>query len=346
MEKAIIIDNTTIKILIDEYKDHTHNGMHYKYVGKGGEGVIYRCNNKIIKIYIRIDIKVVIKEFYVVGILQELNAINDNIINVYHYYLSLSNPVMIMSEMDGNLKDWCEIMIKNKNNEKNNEKELEILWLSMIFQVSYGFLFLNKLKILHSDAKPKNILYIKQNDNAFGQGTIFNEYKNNGTKYRVPTNCLFKIADFGAVQIMGSSLNKMDDIEIQQKIDNRDDLKELSRIIYRILVDYAIKMYDISYIKEKYINNDNMDYTKYYNEETKHINTDIELKKLPSKIKESMLLRSLLYYGIENDIIDKHDIIKKNSLIMPSDTVIFILDRLIDSDQQNIFDLFNSYFKI
>ncbi len=333
MIENTMINNTLIKQLTKTRYDQIIENKQYKFIGKGGDGVIYSFDDIIIKIYTRFDMDLIFKEFYVVGLLQEVDSINLNIIIVYRYYLSLSNPVLLMEKMDGNLSTWSDAMIRNAYNMSNNE--LEISWLSMIFQVSYGFVFLNQLRVLHNDAKPKNVLFLKQNE-------IYHNYQINNKTYKIPINNLFKIADFGAIQIIGSTLNKMSDMEIQQKIDNRSDLKELSRIIFRLMVDYAKKTYDIKTINPYIEKND--DFRKYRDVQIKEIEMNPGLKKLPQQQKNNYLLRSLLYYGLENKIIDQSDIIIKNRLIMPSDKVLRTLDALIDITNEKLFDTFDSSF--
>lgn len=326
----IIISNSLIERLIKNQKDQTIDGKQFKYLGKGGEGVVFLCEEKVIKIYTRVDMNAILKEFYVVGVLQELKKVNKNVIQIDRYYLSTSHPVMIMELMDGNLSEWCDLMVNNKDG--LNEKDLESVWISMIFQVTYGLMFLNKLKILHSDTKSKNILYSKSNDlNTTERYDVGNE------SFVIPMNhYVFKIADFGAVQILGSTMNTITDEEIQRRIDHRIDLHELSRIWYRVLVNYGRNDYGWNQIRP--IMDSNNDYKQYHKEQK--IKLDKELGHMPQKVRDSMLLRALIYYGIENDFIDANEIITKYSLVKPSEQVMKILDGLVDLNIKNVFDLF------
>lgn len=313
------INNDVIDILLDKYKDHQIADKLYKYINKGGNGIVYKVDDMAIKIYVEYDMDTVLKEFYVMGILQELSGINRNIINIYNYYLSLSKPVLTMEYLDGDLQKWTNKMIHNKFNLDNDDIDKE--WISMIFQVTYGMLFLNKLGILHNDAKPKNIMYNNNNRH------ISSEYKINGKTYTITSNFTFKIADFGGIMIVGSTLNDMTNDEIKRKIKNRSDLWELSRIFYRVLTDYAKIQYKMNTIME-YVNNDG-DYYKYYSNEKNKIWS--KMKKYPIHIKESYLLRSLIYYGLENNIIDIDSIINTYQLKFPSKKVLDLLSRLIDT---------------
>jgi serine/threonine protein kinase len=325
MSEIIITDSLLDKLLQkDNYQDKTINNVLYKFLGKGGDGIVFLSQNRVIKIYTRVIMNTILKEFYVVGLLQELKYINQNVIHIDRYYLSTKYPVLIMEPMDGSLEDFCEIA-KNINN--------DMIWLSMIFQITYGLMFLNKLGILHNDTKSKNILYAKTSKTEF-------EYNIDGIKYKIPTNnYVFKIADFGAIQIHGSTLNTLSDTVIQQYLDQREDLYELSRLWFRILVNYARKYITIDILKP--LIESNKDFKKYYEEQKIDINK--KLNHMPQKIKDNMILRSLIYYGIENNIIDETEIIKKYNLSKPSEIVLKTLNGLVDMNIKNVFDLFKQF---
>lgn len=331
INEIIEINDYIVSKLMDGLKDHIINDKKYIYLGKGGNGVIYQYEDKAIKIYTKYHKDSVFKEFYLVGLLQELNNINRNVIHIYGYYLTLEKPVMVMEIMDGDLSKWCHIMVHENLSKERYDAE----WTSMIFQVVYGFTYLNKMNILHNDPKPKNILYKKR------ENIKFIEYQINNKKYRVPVSCTFKIADFGEVQIIGSTLNKMSDTKIIDNIRNRTDLYELSRLIYRLLIDYAKNYYTIGDLDR--IASDNNDFNKYKNEQIEYINSNEQLNNLPRRIKDSFLLRSLLYYCIENGIIDRNNIISKASLHLPSKNIDHILDNLTNLKYENVFDLFDKF---
>ena len=336
----IIITNLIITKLIEKLDDKIIDNIEYKYIGKGGEGVIFLCKGKIIKIYTQYDINSVLKEFYVVGLLQELEFINKNIIKIDRYYLATSHPVLIMEYMDGNLAEWCDEIVHNPNN--LSKSDLDITWLSMIFQVTYGLMFLNKLNILHADSKSKNILYSKTNISKSYNYQInihFDESKE-VISYNVPLcGYIFKIADFGSIQIYGSTLNRISNDDIKKRINNRIDLHELSRIWHRILVNYARNDYSWGQINP--ILESNKEYKTYYEEQK--INHNKTLGHLPVKVRESLILRSLIYYGIENGFISEQEIINKHKLVKPSEIVTNVLDGLINMDIQNVFDLFTMF---
>lgn len=328
--KEPIITNAIIDKLLKNPKDQTVEGKYFKYLGKGGEGVVFLCNEKVIKIYTHVVMNAILKEFYVVGLLQQLDKVNRNVIRVDKYYLSTSYPVMIMEHMDGNLSEWCDLMVNNKD--RMTDKQMEITWLSMIFQVTYGLMFLNKLKILHNDTKSKNILYKKSNQNNTMQ-----HYDVGNQGFNVPVQeYVFKIADFGAVQVLGSTMNTVSDEEIKRRLNQRVDLHELSRIWYRVLVNYGRN--DYGWDKIRPIVDTNPEYKQYQKEQKN--NLDRELCHMPQKIRDNMLLRALIYYGIENNLIDEKQIIEKYNLIKPSNIVLKTLDSLEDRSIRNVFDLF------
>lgn len=326
----LTINNTIISELLSSLSDHKIEQYNFKYIGKGSEGIVYSCNNRIVKIYTRFTLDSIVKEFYVVGMLQELDGINNNVVHVDNYYLSLSNPVIIMEPMKGDLLEWCQGIVNNK---KMDQKHLDDAWISMIFQVTYGFMFLNSLGIVHFDTKPRNIMYI-DSDN------IDREYcVKNTISYRVPQQTIFKIIDFGSVQILGSTLNRMNDDEIRKRINTRSDLYDLSRITYTILLGYVKDDYGWKEVEELMKNNEN--YRQYRQDH------ELKLKKeighIPQKVRDNMLLKALIYYGIENDIIDKKEVIQKHGLIWPSIKVTTILDQLMDPSVKNVFDLFDVF---
>lgn len=320
-----MITNNTIKKLIDNHQNQTIDNIKYVFIGKGGDGVIYLIEktNEIIKIYTKKQLDLVIRELYVLNLTKDLSnesKFNNNIIKIDKYNLLLDYPIIYLPVMNGNLVEWC----MKVNHEYDNQKNYDKLWYSMIFQVAYGLCYLNGLNILHNDAKPKNILYQKQKP-------IINTYIINDKTYDVDMTYVFYVADFGAVQILGSKQNILSDNEIRKSLLNKQDLYELSKLIVRILVDFALKTYDIESLLK-------IDKTNYYTIIQKDFDNDKSLKSLPEKIKKNMMKRALLYYFIENNIIDKYELAKKNKFMLPSNKIMTILDNLIDSN--NVFDLF------
>ena len=326
----LTINNEIVSKLLSSSSDHKIGQYTFKYIGKGSEGVVYSCNDRIVKIYTRFTLDSIIKEFYVVGMLQELDGINNNVVHIDNYYLSLSNPVMIMEPMKGDLLEWCQGIVNNKS--MTNQSELDNAWISMIFQVTYGFMFLNNLGIVHFDTKPRNIMYMDGND-------IDKEYHVKNITYKVPQQSIFKIIDFGSVQILGSTLNTMGDDEIKERLNTRSDLYDLSRITYTILLGYVKNDYGWKEIEELLKTNEKY---RQYKQDHK-LKLEKEIGHIPQKVRDNMLLKALIYYGIENDIIDKEEVIRKHGLVWPSIKVTSILDQLTDLSIKNVFELFDEF---
>ena len=193
----------------------------------------------------------------------------------------------------------------------------------------------------HSFAQPvhlpkaKNILYSKSDTLK-----SYEHYVVGNLTFNIPTyHYIFKIADFGAVQILGSVSNTLSDEEIEYRLNSRRDLHELSRIWYRILVNYSYN--DYGWNKIQPIIDSNSEYKKYFRDQK--INIDKELAHMPQKVKENMFMRSLIYYGIENNFINTNDIIAKYSLVKPSELVMKTLDGLVDLNIKNVFELFSMF---
>lgn len=342
------IDENLIKRLTSSYKTMTINDKIYKYLGKGGDGIIYTFNfdnpnktdNLVMKIYIRkVDntyiTTPIVKEFYLLGLLRELDVVNRNIIHIYDYSLSMSRPIVLMELMDGDLGTWAQMMLSNNDPDIKSltQDKYDSLWMSMIFQVVYGFTFLNNIGVLHNDSKPKNILYKKTD-------TEYETYAINNKTYNVPFTYNFKISDFGAIQILNSTTNQMSDDEIKSKINSRQDLYELSRIIYRFIVNYALTDYSWDNINKLMILNNKL---KIYHDEQKKLLYQ-NLKKYPEYVKKNMLLRSIIYYSVENNLIKFDDIVSKHNLRLPSKYISDILNKLTDSSINNMSKLFELFF--
>jgi hypothetical protein len=317
-----------------KYNDFDYNNKKYKYLGKGGDGIVYECNNKVVKLFTKDDIDSIIKEMYVTHMLKSIPNVSVNIILVDDYSFAFKYPLAIMEKLDNDLTYWINMMIKMPHGEMNDD-DIDLNWTSMIFQLSHGLLFMNKYKILHNDAKPKNILYKENN----APSNII-EYAMNNKKYIIPCRYIFKISDFGAIQIKKSKLNTMSNKEIENKIKTRDDLRELSRVFFRIYVDYGMKLYNYEYMKTL-AKNDKLFGAHFYNESKK---IDKQLGNYNRHVKDKFIHRNLLYYAIENNYIDKNDIVKHFNLRIPSDDVMFILDNItnIDVDVYSLFDQFLS----
>ena len=335
----MLIDNRIINKLVNRYNDFIDNetGKKYKYISKGREGVIFEVENKIIKIFKEIDINKIMKEFYLTGIFNEIKIFKKYVVKMYEYYLSLDKPVIIMEKMDGTLEEWGEKMVKNIFNIKSDE--IDLTWKSMIFQIVVGFKLVNNLGVLHNDAKPVNILYkikkFKPNDKS--KKIHFIE----GVKYEVPNIFKFKIADFGAAQILKYAVNEMDEEKLLDNIKKRRDMYDLSRFLMRIIVNHAMNVYSYDDIVELIKKNTDID--RYYQSTYVKIDKDMYISKLPYKVKINHIIRGVLYYCYEHKILDEEDIIKKYNLVMPSKVIKKLLDNICNTNISNVLSLFDEF---
>lgn len=279
-------------------KDLNINNNKIKFIGKGGQGIVYLfesndCGSLVFKIS-RINSETT-NEIYFLKRIKHI--IDDNIspnfiysykqITVNNYYYSF------YEHADGDLEEWLQ--------DDHSEEE----WISFMFQVLQGIYVLQKeLRAYHADLKPKNILYKK-----IRKG--FLKYIIEDNEFYVPTcGYLFLIGDLGKTQSLLLKNNILDNNSIETFIKDNADLDHIESLPKRILV---------SALEKKYINNINnflrfMDqfgdikFEKYYNSEKEKINFD--LSKYPEYIKTKMLLRSIIYYAIEKKYININDIDK------------------------------------
>lgn len=338
------INDELLNTLIIKKSDHMHNNIEYKYIGKGYEAVvyyfIYHGIQKVLKIYILDNPSQAIREFYVIGFLNDLMKLDnntnkyDNIIKIDNYYLSYKKPIMLMEKLDGDLTNWGTMMMNTNTNIIDNDT-YDTMWLSMLFQVAYGITIINRLGILHYDLNIGNIMYLK-NDN---KGKSYEKYTINDGEYTIPTNYIFKLGDFSWGQIIGSKLNDITDTEIENEINNRSDLYEVSRILFRFLVNHGLRDYGWNTISN--ILKTNREFRHYHD----NLKTSIydEFKDSHIGIKNKKLLRGLLYHAIETNLIDSNEIIRKHNMRMPSNKVIYVLDNLLNPEIKNVFDLFHMF---
>jgi hypothetical protein len=208
-------------------------------------------------------------------------------------------------------------ILSNKYNLSNDENNNEMK--NMIYQISHGLILLNNNNIAHLDTKPKNILF------KYFPKMITLNYQ---TKL-IKTRFLFKISDFGKSQINIDEYKSNDDEltekEFEEYILDRKDLEELSKILERMIVNKIQYNYDLKYFDT--INDKK--FKKYYYIEKKQINKT--LKEYPKKIKLRFFKRSLLYYLIENKMLNM-DKIKSEFAYFPNKSIIDILNKLTDNN--------------
>ncbi len=306
------------------------------FIGKGGQGSIYKlesekCGGIVLKTYHK---KTNQKEIYrEINILDRVkNLIEKDICPHFLYYYDFfkkDNDINILMEYaDGDLEKWI------KNYHSDDE------WKNMIFQFIIGVHTIQKyLKGYHSDLKPKNIFFknINHTDTYFKYLVDNKEYyiKNNGN--------LFILADYGHFQSIFFDDNTITEENILSAIRENQDFDYLKDLPKRIKVTNLLKKYNLKYIKNKFINNKN--FNSYYNTEYQKINK--EMNNYPINIKDKFLNRNLLYYCLEEKLIDYEKEVNnglQEEQKSPSEYISTFINNILNEkgDIENILD---TYFK-
>lgn len=283
----------------------------FKFIGKGGEGVVYKINNYAVKIYRQQNKQH--KENNEIKILKKLNEllnknITNNFIKIYDFVWIHNFDILVMELVNGDLEKWVKI--------KHSDTE----WLIMIFQILYGLIVLQKyLKLYHSDMKPKNILFKKVNNGVY-KYVINNDNNDKVASISFQTDTIFMIGDFGHAQMLTNSG------EIMKYIENNSDLLQLSSFHRRLVVNMMENIYTLENLIE--IGKKHKQFQKYFVWSKAKIDKD--LKNFDEKTKNNMLFRSLAYYLIEYDYININDlpICEKDYSCLPSKKIIKILESL------------------
>ena len=296
--------------LFNSRKNITINNINYEFVGKGGQGVVFKINNYAIKIIPKEKYN---EKEYKIGLY--LNKLLDNAsINFIKMYDKIETDKFVILKMDyihGKFVDW---MYK-----KHDDKE----YINMILQILINLRMLqNKINLHHRDMKPKNILYKNLDSN------VNFTYELNDKKYTINTNIIFYITDFG------HSISDISD-EINKKYITQDtDLYELSMLPQRIKVDRLLKDYKLEELIKLASSNEH--FKGYYDNEKKKIEENMST--YPDFIKQKHLTRNIAYFILENNLlnIDITDIMSnKIENILESllnDDIDTIIDRLYELD--------------
>ena len=292
--------------LFNSKKDITINNITYEYIGKGGQGVVFKMNEFAIKIIPKEKYQ---EKEYKIGLYLNKLLIN-NTINFVKVYDKIETDNFIIIKMDyvnGKFVDWIY--------KKHTDKE----YINMILQILINLRILqNKINLYHRDMKPKNILY-KDLDTK-----VNFTYELNNKKYTINTNIIFYITDFGH-----SLTNITDDnINNNKYITYDSDLYELSMLPQRIKVDRILKQYKMNELIN--IASKNEHFKGYYENEKKKI--DDKMKTYPEFIKQKHLTRNIAYFILENNLlnIDISEIMSKH--------IENILNSLLDNDIDDIID--------
>ncbi len=279
------------------------------FIGKGGDGIVYKiesdkCGLAVVKIFKKInDMKNEIK------ILTKLkNIIDDNICPNFIYMYANRNNKVIFEYCDGDLEKWFE--------KEHNYNE----WFSVIFQLYIGIFYMNKiLNISHNDLKPKNILFKNIERSIF--------------RYKIDSK-IYDIDNFGILVVIA------DFTKYNNNKDN-SDLQNILDIPNRIKINNIIKSnkYNIQNIYNKY--KSNYKFNEYYNNKKKEID-NIFKNNNNADIKNKFFLKSLIYYLIENDLVE-YNINTKNELLKsPPNEIINIIKKLDNKFNFNFYDNINN----
>lgn len=294
-----------------------------KFLGKGGQGQVFKieskeCGGIVLKKYYEYTKKEEIKkEIYMLNHVKKLidNNVCPNFIYMFENGKIDNLEYILMEYADGDIERWFEF--------EHTDSEIK----SFVFQMLVGILSIQKyLKAYHSDLKPKNIFFKKLSDKKNFK------YKINNEEYYVPTfGNLFLIADFGHAK----SLLVKDDLKIEDKIIDaiaiNKDFRHILHISKRLIVtnimekgiDTLDKLYNV-------INNDEYlnKIKKYYGSESDKIKKDFE--KYPKYLQDKMLLKNILYYVVENNLIDFSNY-KTGKYYVPSDEMTEFMKKIFSS---------------
>jgi serine/threonine protein kinase len=283
------------------------------YLGKGGTGVVYKYYDNAIKIIPKEQFNE--SEYKLLEYFNELLDKNEtiNFLRVYNLYKFNEYNVIEMELAEGDLYDWIE-----KNNSDNE-------WIIMILQLIISLRILQqKINFFHRDLKPKNILFKKLNEK------INFTYKLNRKEYQLELNYIFYITDFTHSESDITDKIKSTYINIDS------DLYELQNLPKRLKVDKLMIKYNLNEIVEiGNLSKLSEHFNSYYKEQIK--NTDDKLKTYPQNIKDKFIKRALIYYLLENKLIDyKLDVMSDNICIILSELTMLDLDEKINQIYNNL----------
>lgn len=338
MEYRRNIKNNNNLINLNECKKKIYDRS--KFLGKGGQGSVYKiesptCGGVVLKVYHKkTDEKQIYREINILDRVKKL--IEDNICpNFLYYYdffkIKKNNETdinILMEYADGDLEKWvC-------------ETHSDVEWLSLLFQFIVGVHIIQKyLKGYHSDLKPKNIFFIKTNkkDNQYLEYII-----NTKSYYLQNTGYLFILSDYGHFQSLFFDDNDMEQEDIQSAIRENQDFDFMKDFSKRIQVTNLLKKYNIEKLNDKF--RDVEKYQTYHKNELDIVNR--QMKKYPTHIKNRFINRNLLYFALEEKLINYEDEIKNGlnqEQIPPNEKIKNLLETIL-SEKENIDRLFEKYF--
>lgn len=270
------------------------NNVDYKLVGKGVQGNVYILNDY--KNKFKWAVKATKLTFGKYDSYREAHfsemtntlILNNKNCGFLKYYITevIDNTSYISMEYAyGDVISWASI----------SERSIDD-WKSLIFQVVIAIINLQKLKIIHNDLQPKNILY-----NNSANVNIHNiQYKIKNKKYNFKTKYVFYVSDFGIAAHPDLEINLLS--KEQMNIQNYD-IKKFSQ------TDKKLKAICI---KTKYDYNKLIDKFKKLNDDT-YVD---KIDKLQNKVKGWQLSKNekddyihlhLAYYYIKKGYFDNKE---------------------------------------
>jgi len=170
-------------------------------------------------------------------------------------------------------------------------------WKSFIYQMIIGVIKMQKVNMIHNDMQPKNILYNTQ------KSTII--YKIYDKTYKLETNYLFYIADFGISAHPELSFNFIYGDDMNNK---NFDMKKFSKFPKKIRSINIEKKYSYDELLKRLNKIENNEYTKKLNNLTKKtkdwwFNTKQD--------KHEFIHRQMAYYYVKKGYFDEeHDYVE------------------------------------
>lgn len=281
------------------------NGVNYRFIGMGGQGLVYKTDNIAIKIFKkRLNRKIVDELVFMKMCRYALDKrYTPNLIRQYDVQYINDNVAVSMEHLDGTLNVWAQ------------QRRSDELWRSMLFQLIHvTYVMNNTLFIQHNDMKPKNIMFT-----VLDKPQIY-RYTVRGKSYYVPIKYLFKIIDFGhskydpekKIVEIPSDLKQifiLHNRQIVNEMVNKKSIDELSKIASRSKSYAAVAEKDRAYIEKTF-------------------------KKFPQKVVDKMRAKAIAYFIVENNMYDK----KEYSNIIPGEEISDAMERF---KKMNFLDLFS-----
>jgi hypothetical protein len=320
------IKNSNNLINLDECKKNISNMK--EFIGKGGQGTIYKLQSKTCGMAV---LKTYHKKTNETEIYKEINILDrvKNLIDkdicphfLYYYDFFKKDNIfnIIMEYADGDLEKWV------KTTHQDDE------WKSIIFQFIVGVHTIQKyLKGFHSDLKPKNIFYIETAKDGYYEYLI-----NNKKYYLKNMGTLLILADYGHFQSILFDKNDLSEEDIQNAIRENQDFDYLRDFSDRINVTNLQKKYQLNDLVNKFRDNDK--FNTYMKQESDKIKKN--MKNYPQYVIDKFLTRSLLYFCLEEKLLNPE---LNGDLIPPSDNITNFIKKVLN-EKSNIEDILNKHF--